>query len=707
MKKIIYASLISLFVLIVMPSIVLADGGLVYDPIYKVSENEQQAVIFYEDGIETLAISMKFSGDADEFGWLIPTPNKPEVNKVSRELFTNIDEITEYNLGNYRSKSFLDNYTIAATASEEEEKVTVVEEKTIDYYEITTLQATESGALSEWLNGHGYEFPEKYNYLLQDYINNNWYIVAIKIDATADGATINGELNSGQASPILLTFESENIVFPMKLSRISIPENESLISDINLDVDYGSVKLGSSTSLDTNDPDWMSSSDVPFQNKDVDNFALAFDGMNDYIKTNLEIDQSLSTESSYTFEAWVHPTSISEGRRHVLNTGDSGFDWSLVQQGDEWVIFTGEIPYNTKIKVDINEWQHIAGVFDHGKAALFYKNGVFSGSSTNMSYDSSSANFEIGGNTKYDTYFSGYIDEVRVWSEARTSDQILQNYNKELIGTESNLLRYWQFNEGSGQYISTETEISNDLVTTTDISEKSSKSYYQAEDYVHVELYVVSDSKTQLTDFDTHYANTLSKAEIKDLADDEEGLAWVDPASRKYWITRMSADLYADDMKEDLYIKDANSNTRIGIGPSINKKILAGLLVVAYSFLGLILCTIIIVFSPFGLMYLVPTLFLIKKRRKATRIFCYVLQYSAIFIFFFALVLSVMSVSVFYDEISSHTFMIEPSGIFEISLTYFQYVMVLGPGLLILAALILQIIYVIKMNKRQSCFKEK
>jgi len=118
------------------------------------------------------------------------------------------------------------------------------------------------------------------------------------------------------------------------------------------------------------------------------------------------------------------PYNTSEGTSYILGTDDGGFDWSLVQRGDEWIIFTGETIYNTKIKVDLNKWQHIAGVFSNGKAVLFYKDGVFSGSSTNMGYDSLSNNLQIGGNIKYDNYYSGYIDEVRVWSEARTSDQI-------------------------------------------------------------------------------------------------------------------------------------------------------------------------------------------------------------------------------------------------------------------------------------------
>lgn len=47
-------------------------------------------------------------------------------------------------------------------------------------------------------------------------------------------------------------------------------------------------------------------------------------------------------------------------------------------------------------------------------------------------------------------YLTGKVDDVRVWSAARTGANILADYLKELVGNESNLLAYWRFNEGSG-----------------------------------------------------------------------------------------------------------------------------------------------------------------------------------------------------------------------------------------------------------------
>jgi hypothetical protein len=47
-------------------------------------------------------------------------------------------------------------------------------------------------------------------------------------------------------------------------------------------------------------------------------------------------------------------------------------------------------------------------------------------------------------------YFNGKIDEVRLWSVVRTEQEIRENMHKTLNGSESGLVAYWQFNEGSG-----------------------------------------------------------------------------------------------------------------------------------------------------------------------------------------------------------------------------------------------------------------
>ena len=227
MRKILIFSIILFLGISLFPIKSNADGGLFPPFPYRIQENEQKAVIFYENGRETLIISITFKGDAKDFGWVIPVPQKPEVTKGSDEIFTSLQEITQYRV-RYRVAEMIPMVGLG----EAPELVTVIETKKIDYYEITVLSATDAQALAKWLSEHGYQYPEESAYVLNDYINNQWYFVAVKISPEAEGAeeVVEG-LKEGHATPLKLEFNSEAIIYPLRISAIEFGQNIIKLSD--------------------------------------------------------------------------------------------------------------------------------------------------------------------------------------------------------------------------------------------------------------------------------------------------------------------------------------------------------------------------------------------------------------------------------------------------------------------------------------------
>ncbi len=198
----------------------LPPDSLYYYPIYDLG---QRAVIFYENGIETLVLSHTFAGSADDFAWIIPTPQKPEVDKVSNSLFSSLQERTQRAF-NQRGDIYPVPLMFDAMRSESFSGPTVAVEETkeIGYYETTVVSASDSQELIKWLKERGYTYPVEDSYLLEDYIRDKWHFTIVRVKPNFAGETVSAALRRGHSTPLKLTFNSGDIVYPLKLSKVKI-----------------------------------------------------------------------------------------------------------------------------------------------------------------------------------------------------------------------------------------------------------------------------------------------------------------------------------------------------------------------------------------------------------------------------------------------------------------------------------------------------
>jgi hypothetical protein len=205
-----------IFLSLFLPGIVSADGVIFPPSDYYVAETDQKAVLFYDQGIETLILSITFTGNAKDFAWVVPTPSRPEVDKSSSELFLSLEELTRLPRTH---QSFGRN--LQAGMADEKSAVEVLETKEVGIYEIKVLAASEAGDLAKWLSENGYQFPEKGSYILEDYIKNKWYYTAVKIRPEIVWKDVTEKLRTGQAAPLKLTFKSDKIIYPLKITSLT------------------------------------------------------------------------------------------------------------------------------------------------------------------------------------------------------------------------------------------------------------------------------------------------------------------------------------------------------------------------------------------------------------------------------------------------------------------------------------------------------
>lgn len=176
--------------------------------------------------------------------------------------------------------------------------------------------------------------------------------------------------------------------------------------------------------------------------------ALNLDGTNDYVGS---VVNELSTGNPvHTIEALIYIDALPANRSWPLNFGQfstGSHHWLLESDGDFVVgVFAGaQIITN----LPIQQWVHVAAVYD-GINLTVYINGSLRGS-TPASFNFWNQNFHLGHPwaNPGENYFDGSIDQVRIWNVTRTAAQIDYYQNRDLTASESGLIAYYNFNEGT------------------------------------------------------------------------------------------------------------------------------------------------------------------------------------------------------------------------------------------------------------------
>ncbi len=191
--------------------------------------------------------------------------------------------------------------------------------------------------------------------------------------------------------------------------------------------------------------------------KNTDDKSLAFDGVDDYV--SIPHDESLSL-TTFTVEAWVNPSQIKNNWQPLItkeNSSGNARNYGLYIVPNEMRVLCSF--YDTSSvwrslysinSLEMNQWNHISMSYD-GSSFNFYLNGILDNSLSVVTTPFQNTEpVKIGKEISAYLPFSGEIDEVRIWNIARTSEEIQENYAQELTGSETGLVGYWQFNEGTG-----------------------------------------------------------------------------------------------------------------------------------------------------------------------------------------------------------------------------------------------------------------
>jgi glucose/arabinose dehydrogenase len=159
--------------------------------------------------------------------------------------------------------------------------------------------------------------------------------------------------------------------------------------------------------------------------------ALSFDGVNDWVTINDATTLDLTT--GMTLEAWVYPTRTAGWRRSILTKEHPSkrSTYELSASTSSWRRPSGKIQLAKKYvrlygpdSLPANGWSHLALTYD-GAMLRLYINGVqVNKRAVTSSILVSGSPLRLGGNSTYNEFFQGRIDDVRIYNRALTAAEI-------------------------------------------------------------------------------------------------------------------------------------------------------------------------------------------------------------------------------------------------------------------------------------------
>ena len=187
---------------------------------------------------------------------------------------------------------------------------------------------------------------------------------------------------------------------------------------------------------------------------DESTLSLGFDGVDDQVTCN-NTAGNFST-GNFTIEMRIKTTATSKAlisKRPTCDASNSFWNLKVNSTGHLEVEMNepGQVNYvsdASNTTINDNNWHHIA-VVREGTALKIYIDGVPDFTATvPLTNLTNTANLILG-NYICTGYFSGQMDEVRIWNIARTSTDINIFKNASLTGNESGLQVYYDFNHAT------------------------------------------------------------------------------------------------------------------------------------------------------------------------------------------------------------------------------------------------------------------
>lgn len=161
-----------------------------------------------EDGRERMEMGLELTGDTKDVAVLVPTPAVPEVTQGSAARLAELDELSTPPPEPEEYEGDGDGAGAPPTGAPE-----ILDQVVLDDVVATVLRGGTAEGVVNWLADNGYAQKPTVEPVIAEYLADDWIFTAIKLRTDVPV--------SGRVDPVVLTFVSEALVYPMRMSSVA------------------------------------------------------------------------------------------------------------------------------------------------------------------------------------------------------------------------------------------------------------------------------------------------------------------------------------------------------------------------------------------------------------------------------------------------------------------------------------------------------
>ncbi|MFB6822956.1 DUF2330 domain-containing protein [Streptomyces virginiae] len=221
-----FALLVTQLGALVDPAYACGCGAMIPDGQSRIGVDRETSVVRWDGRTEQIVMRFSVGGDAHRAAWIMPVPSRATVQLGDGAMF---DELRRLTLPEHRTRTyfwprerdwpFSSNTGDSAGApmpGAAAPPVGVVGRERLGDFDVARLTATDPDALKNWLESNGFALPDRLATEVEPYVDQHWEYVAVRLAPREPGKPLRGDLD-----PLRIRFDSDRLVYPMRLSRMA------------------------------------------------------------------------------------------------------------------------------------------------------------------------------------------------------------------------------------------------------------------------------------------------------------------------------------------------------------------------------------------------------------------------------------------------------------------------------------------------------